>query len=93
VESLIQSAKPPEYRNSQDVRPPTEAELREHLGHAAGWIFANRARVSTENNAMLWLFIREADRLSGDGSTLDPQRDGPRTGVAMRRSQSFRGEQ
>ena len=55
-----------EYRNSQDVPPPTEAELREHLGQATGWIFANRARVSTENNAMLWLFIREAGRLSGD---------------------------
>ena len=180
-----------EYRNSQDVPPPTEAELREHLGHATGWIFTNRARVSTENNAMLWLFIREAGRLSGDvqlsgmaseyqtryakgtlsqfffdpsgseqlasrrifftndwgdyqrlfvygatcnnsvredpgvqalltpsgcdpqlmwlrspwcrsafpvpfcdrGSTLDPQRDGRRTGVAMRESQSFRGKQ
>jgi hypothetical protein len=27
------------------------------------------------------------------GSTLDPRRDGPRTGVVMRRSQSFRGKQ
>jgi hypothetical protein len=55
-----------EYRNSRDVPPPTEAELREHLARATGWILANRASVSTENNAMLWLFIREAGRLRGD---------------------------
>jgi hypothetical protein len=55
-----------EYRNSREVPPPTEVELRQHLGRAVGWIFANISNVSTENNPMLWLFIRDAARLSHD---------------------------
>jgi hypothetical protein len=55
-----------EYRNSRDVPPPTEAELRAHLERATGWIFANSDRVSKDNNPMLWLFLRDAARLSND---------------------------
>ena len=55
-----------EYRNSREVPPPTEVELRQHLGRAVGWIFANISDVSTENNPMLWLFIRDAARLTDD---------------------------
>jgi hypothetical protein len=55
-----------EYRNSREVPPPTEVELRQHLGRAVGWIFANISQVSTENNPMLWVFIRDAARLTGD---------------------------
>jgi hypothetical protein len=55
-----------EYRNSREVPPPTESELRQHLGRAVGWIFANISHVSTENNPMLWVFIRDAARLTGD---------------------------
>ena len=59
-----------EYRNSRDVPPPTEAELRAHLARATGWMFANSARVSNEDNPMLWVFVREAGRLTGDAHLL-----------------------
>ena len=55
-----------EYRNSRDVPPPTEAELRAHLQCATGWIFANTDRVSHEDNPMLLLFLRDAARPSND---------------------------
>jgi hypothetical protein len=55
-----------EYRNSRDVPPPTQAELRAHLQRATSWIFANSVRVSNDNNPMLWLFLRDAARLTGD---------------------------
>jgi hypothetical protein len=55
-----------EYRNSRDVLPPTQAELRAHLERATDWIFANSARVSNDNNPMLWLFVRDAARLTSD---------------------------
>lgn len=55
-----------EYRNSRDVPPPTQAELRAHLERATGWIFANSVRVSNDNNPMLWLFLRNAAQLTGD---------------------------
>ncbi len=55
-----------EYRNSREVPSPSEAELREHLSRATGWIFTNSASVATENNPMLWVFMRETGRLTGD---------------------------
>jgi hypothetical protein len=59
-----------EYRSARDVPPPSEAELRDHLKRAVGWIFANRARVSSEDNPMLWVFVREAGRLTDDAELL-----------------------
>ena len=59
-----------EYNNSRDVPPPSEAELREHFERAAGWMFANEQRISTENNPMLWVFINEAGKLTGNARLL-----------------------
>jgi hypothetical protein len=55
-----------EYRSARDVPLPSEAELRDHFKQAAGWLFANSARVSTEDNPMLWVFVWQAARLTGD---------------------------
>jgi hypothetical protein len=55
-----------EHRNARDVPPPSEAELRDHFKRAADWLFANSARVSSEDNPMLWVFVWEAARLTGD---------------------------
>jgi hypothetical protein len=60
-----------EYRSARDVPLPSEAELRAHLKRAVGWIFANKARVSSENNPMLWVFVREAGRLTDDAELLE----------------------
>jgi hypothetical protein len=55
-----------EHANSVEVPAPTDAELRSSLARAAAWVVANRDSVSRENNPMLWLFVREAGRLSND---------------------------
>jgi hypothetical protein len=55
-----------EHANSRDVPLPAEAELREHFNRALEWMFANASHISTEDNPMLWLFIREAGRLTGN---------------------------
>ncbi len=55
-----------EYANSRDVPPPSEAELRDHLNRASQWMLANAARISSEDNPMLWVFISEAGRLTGN---------------------------
>src|ERR1700730_4462384 len=55
-----------EHANSVDVPAPTDAELRSSLARAAAWVVANRSSLLRENNAMLWLFVREAGRLSND---------------------------
>jgi hypothetical protein len=55
-----------EYRNSRAVQPPSEVELREHFRRAVDWVLANRSQVSAENNPMLWVFVREAGRLTDD---------------------------
>ena len=49
-----------------DVPFPTQAELRSSRDRAAAWIIRSRSSVLHENNAMLWLFVREAARLSND---------------------------
>ena len=55
-----------ERANGVDVPAPTEAELRSSLARAAAWVVANRSTLLRENNAMLWLFVSEAGRLSND---------------------------
>jgi hypothetical protein len=55
-----------EHANAVDVPAPTEAELRSSLARTAAWVVANRCSLLRENNAMLWLFVREAGRLSND---------------------------
>jgi hypothetical protein len=55
-----------EYANSKDVPFPTDAELRSSFSRAAAWASNNGGRILDENNPMLWLFVREAGRLSGE---------------------------
>ena len=55
-----------EYNNSRAVPMPSQTELREHFARAAGWMFANEPRISTENNPMLWVFITDAGKLTGN---------------------------
>jgi hypothetical protein len=59
-----------EYKNSADVPPPSQTELREHFERAAGWMFANAPRISTENNPMLWVFIDRAGKLTDNARIL-----------------------
>jgi hypothetical protein len=49
---------------------PSQAELRQHFERAAGWMFANESRISTENNPMLWVFITEAGKLTRNARIL-----------------------
>jgi hypothetical protein len=55
-----------EYSNSRDVPFPADAEIRSSLSRASAWIFAHREQVLSEDNAMLWLFVRDAGRASDD---------------------------
>ena len=55
-----------EHLNSAPADFPTDAQLRSSFDRSAAWIFQNRDAVLHENNSMLWLFVREAGRLSGD---------------------------
>jgi hypothetical protein len=55
-----------EHQNSTDVPPPTQSELRASFEKAAAWIQQHREATLRENNSMLWLFVREAGRLSGN---------------------------
>ena len=55
-----------EYRNSRDQTFPTDAEVRSSWARAAIWILSHREQVMNDDNAMLWLFVREAGRASGD---------------------------
>jgi hypothetical protein len=55
-----------EHENSVEVAIPQPAELRSSRDRAAAWVLRNRNSVLAENNSMLWLFVREAGRLSGD---------------------------
>jgi hypothetical protein len=55
-----------EQRNSRDVPFPTDTELRSSFSRAGAWVLSNRDSVLSENNSMLWLFVREAGRLSND---------------------------
>src|SRR5690348_2071680 len=55
-----------EYDNSRNVAFPTDAELRVSLSRASAWILQHREQVLDEDNAMLWLFIREGAKASGD---------------------------
>jgi hypothetical protein len=55
-----------EHQNSAQVPFPTQTQLRESQSRAAAWVIHNRDAVLRENNFMLWLFVREAARLSND---------------------------
>jgi hypothetical protein len=55
-----------EYANSRNVPMPSDAELRAGFAQASGWILRNKQSLLEENNAMLWLFVREAARVSGE---------------------------
>jgi hypothetical protein len=60
-----------EYNNSRAVPPPSEAELREHFERAASWMFTHAPGIATENNPMLWVFIDEAGKLTGNAQLLE----------------------
>lgn len=60
-----------EYRNSVDASLPGEPDLREHFSRAQHWIYGNSERLLNEDNAMLWLFVRDAGRAAGDLRLLD----------------------
>lgn len=55
-----------EYRNGADVPSPSESELRSSFSRAAAWVIQHRDRNLNDDNAMLWLFVREAGRLSAE---------------------------
>jgi hypothetical protein len=55
-----------EYLNSQNAAVPTDSELRLRFSRAADWVLKNREQALNEDNAMLWLFIREAGKRTGD---------------------------
>ena len=59
------------YTNTREVPRPTALEFREHFERATGWVFAHSIQVSKENNAMLWLFLWKAARLTHDQRLLD----------------------
>lgn len=59
-----------EHQNSADAPPPTQAELQASFRKAAAWILQHRAATLHENNSMLWLFVRDSARLSGDSRLL-----------------------
>src|ERR1700722_12858978 len=59
-----------EYRNSMVVPPASAAELRERSARAEAWIFNNKDRLLDENNAMLWLFVRDSARTTHDPKLL-----------------------
>lgn len=54
------------YDNSRDASFPDDAELRSSFARASAWILNNRAEILSEDNAMLWLFVREAGKVSAD---------------------------
>jgi hypothetical protein len=55
-----------EHRNTAAVPVPTDSEIRSSFSRATAWTLRNRNRNLSEDNAMLWLFVREAGRLSGE---------------------------
>src|SRR5262249_22959366 len=54
------------YRNSRELPFPSDEELRTSFSRAADWVLKRREQVLNEDNAMLWLFVREAAKASGD---------------------------
>jgi hypothetical protein len=60
-----------EHENAVDVPFPTDAELRSSFSRATAWTVDNGKRLLDEDNPMLWLFVREAGRLSGDPRLLE----------------------
>ncbi len=55
-----------EHENSTLVAATGTPQLRASFARARAWILQNRAAVLSENNAMLWLLVREAGRLADD---------------------------
>jgi hypothetical protein len=55
-----------EHENSREVSVPAADELRWRFDRAAAWVLNNRTRLLDENNPMLWLWVREAGRRSGN---------------------------
>src|SRR5262249_28334837 len=60
-----------EYDNSRNTTFPPDTELRASLSRASDWVLQHRDQVLSEDNAMLWLFIREGAKVSGDQRLLD----------------------
>jgi hypothetical protein len=60
-----------EYDNSRTVAFPSDAELSAHLARASSWVLQRRDQVLRENNPMLWLFLREAAKISADQPLLE----------------------
>jgi hypothetical protein len=75
VASVIASVGYCEYDNARDVPMPSEVELRAGFSRASSWLFSNKERLLEENNPMLWLFVRDAGRLSGQESMVALARD------------------
>ncbi len=59
-----------EYRNSMHVPAASAAELHDRLTRAKAWVFTNKDRLLGEPNIMLWLFIRDAARVTHDPKLL-----------------------
>lgn len=55
-----------EQRNSLDVPPASAAEIHDRLTRTEAWILSNQNRLLDEHNVMLWLFVRDAGRVTHD---------------------------
>jgi hypothetical protein len=55
-----------EYSNSRKVSFPPDAEIRVSLSRASAWIFGHSAQLLSEDNPMLWLFVRDAGRAADE---------------------------
>jgi hypothetical protein len=60
-----------EYDNSRDVPFPSDAELHASLSRASVWVLQHREQALSEDNPMLWLFIREGAKISGNQPLLE----------------------
>lgn len=62
------------HTNSKDVPMPSDSELRASLERASAWVLSNKEQLQSDNNPMLWLFIRETGRLADDPRLLESAR-------------------
>jgi hypothetical protein len=60
-----------EHENSREVPFPSDDELRSGLALTTGWIMAHREQLLREENSMLWLFVRDAGRVTRDPRLLE----------------------
>ncbi len=64
-----------EYVSFRDVPFPSDAELQASFSRATAWAWERREQLLKEDNAMLWLFIREAATASADPHLLQLAQD------------------